>query len=108
MSRIIIRNRAETKWNSVIESKLQVMLGSMLANISRISVELDRVVETREQRVSYACKLALVDSNGEKYLLSTDQTDANLAIEGAIARARRAIIRLGRARMPDPRGMSAR
>ena len=108
MSRIIIRNRAETKWNSVIESKLHVMLGSMLANISRISVELDRVVETREQRVSYACKLALVDSSGDKYLLSTDQTDANLAIEGAIARARRAIVRLGRARMPDSRRMSAR
>lgn len=108
MSRIIIRNRAETKWSSVIESKLQVMLGSMLANISRINVELDRVVETREQRVSYSCKLAIVDSNGEKYLLSTDQTDANLAIEGAIARARRAIIRLGRARMPDPWRMSAR
>ena len=108
MSRIIIRNRAETKWNSVIESKLHLMLGSMLANISRISVELDRVVETREQRVSYACKLALVDSSGDKYLLSTDQADANLAIEGAIARARRAIIRLGRARMPDPRRMSAR
>lgn len=108
MSRIIIRNRAESKWNAVIETKLQVMLGSILTNLSRINVELDKVVETREQRGRYACKLALVDSSGEKYLLSTDQTDANLAIEGAIARARRAIIRRGRARKPEPWRMSAR
>ena len=108
MARIIIRNRAETKWQAVIETKLQVMLGSMLAHISRINVEFDRVVEAREQRVSYACKVVLVESSGQRYLLSNDQADANLAIEGAIARARRAITRLGRTRLPSRWQASAR
>ena len=108
MARIVIRNRAETKWQSVIETKLQVMLGSMLAHVSRITVEFDRVVEAREQRVSYACKVVLVESSGERYLLANDQADGNLAIEGAIARARRAITRLGRARLPSRWQASAR
>lgn len=108
MARIVIRNRAETKWQAVIETKLQVMLGSMLAHVSRVTVEFDRVVEAREQRVSYACKVVLVESSGERYLLANDQADGNLAIEGAIARARRAITRLGRARLPSRWQASAR
>jgi hypothetical protein len=108
MSRITIRNRAEPQWQPVIETKLQVMLGSMLAHISRIEVEFDRIVEARDQRVTYTCQLVLTESSGERYQLCNDQPDANLAIEGAIARARRSITRLGRARVPTWRQASAR
>ncbi len=96
MAKIVIRNRVESEWQPVIEAKLQIMLGSMLAYTSRIDIELDRGVQSRGDRSTYTCKLLLVEDNGERYTLSTDQPDADLAIEGAIARARRAMLRRAR------------
>ena len=99
MARILIRNRAEPEWKAAIEAKLQVMLGSMLSDISRIEIDLEKSSGQRGGGVTYGCTLALTESNGERYLLDNYQPDANLAIEGAIARARRAITRLSRVRV---------
>jgi hypothetical protein len=99
MAKILIRNRAEPEWRTVIEAKLQVMLGSMLTHISRVEVDLEKSPAQRGSGVTYGCKLVLIESNGERHLLDNYQPDANLAIEGAIARARRSITRLSRARV---------
>ena len=98
MAKIIIRNRIESEWQHVMEAKLQLMLGSMLACTNRIDIELVRGIASQDQSPTYTCKLLLLEDNGERYVLRTDQPDAGLAIEGAIARARRAMIRRSRAR----------
>lgn len=99
MARILIRDKSEDNWTPVIEAKLHVMLGSMLAHISRIDIEFSQIPGYRGGRPTYLCKLEVTERNGESYLLYNDQPDAYLAIEGAIARARRGITRLSRARV---------
>jgi hypothetical protein len=107
MAKIVIRNRVESEWQPVIEAKLQFMLGSMLAYTSRINIELDRDSQRQDKLATYVCKLLLVEDNGERYVHRTDQPDAELAIEGAIARARRAMLRRSRARTSGRRHASA-
>lgn len=99
MAKILIRNRAEPDWKPVIDAKLKVMLGSMLAHVARVDIELDRSIGQSNGQLTYSCKLVLTESNGQRYLLLNQQPDANLAIEGAIARVRRAITRQSRARV---------
>jgi hypothetical protein len=99
MAKILIRNRVDCDWKPVIETKLHVMLGSMLAHISRIDIEFSQIPGYRDGLATFVCKLEVIERNGENYLLYNYQPDANLAIEGAIARARRAITRLSRARV---------
>lgn len=99
MAKILIRNRVEYDWKPVVEAKLRVMLGSMLGDINRIDIEFSQIPGYRGGGETFACKLALTERNGESYLLYNHQPDANLAIEGAIARARRAMTRLSRARV---------
>ena len=98
MARVVIRNNAEEHWLQVIDSKLQVMLGSMLGYVSRIEVLLDKKLDQRTGRTTYCCTLVVRESSGQKHTLYNQQPDANLAIEGAIARARRAVTRLSRSR----------
>jgi hypothetical protein len=75
------------------------MLGSMLGDINRIDIEFGQIPGYRGGRETFVCKLEVTERNGERYLLYNYQPDANLAIEGAVARARRAITRLSRARV---------
>jgi hypothetical protein len=98
MARVVIRNDAEPQWQEVMDSKLQIMLGSMFGDISRIEILLDKVADQRLGQSVYNCTLLVRESSGQKHTLHNQQPDANLAIEGAIARARRAVTRLSRAR----------
>ncbi|HEY9147378.1 MAG TPA: hypothetical protein VIQ22_00090 [Gammaproteobacteria bacterium] len=101
MAKILIRNRADYDWKPAIEAKLQVMLGSMLAHINRIDIEFSEIPGYRDGPATFVCRLEVTERNGESYLLYNYQPDANLAMEGAIARARRAITRLSRARVSN-------
>ncbi len=90
MTKIVITNHAEPDWKPVIEAKLQIMLGSMLAYASRIDIRFDRIIHKHSKRATYTCKLILVEDNGERYAVHSDQPNGEMAIEGAIARTRRA------------------
>jgi hypothetical protein len=107
MAKIVIRNQVEPQLQPVIEAKLQIMLGSMLAYTSRVEIELDRDSQSHGKRPTYTCSLSLLEDNGERYALRTDQPDAELAVEGAVARVRRAMVRRSRARIPGRRQASA-
>jgi len=100
MPKVFINNRVDPKWQPIIEAKLHIMLGSMFVNVSRIDVELDRLPDRRNRQETYTFCLVVTDGNGARYEQRNDQPDANLAIEGAIARLRRAITRAKRGRGP--------
>ena len=106
MAKIIIKNRAEAKWDTVIEEKLQFILGSMLAYTTRIDIELNRVSHRDIKWITYACKLSLEDDHGNRYVLRNDQPDGDVAIEGAIARAKRVMVRRSRTRASGWRAAS--
>ena len=106
MVKIVISNRAELKWDTVIEKKLQIILGSMLAYTTRIDIELDRVSHRDIKWIIYACRLSLEDDHGNRYVLRNDQPDGDVAIEGAIARAKRVMVRRNRARASGWRAAS--
>ena len=99
MARVVIRNGAEDCWQRVIESKLHVMLGSMLGHVSRVDIALDKASDERTGQATYSCTLMVRESGGQRHTLHSHQPDANLAIEGAIARARRTLTRLSRTRV---------
>jgi ribosome-associated translation inhibitor RaiA len=98
MARIVISNTAEDCWQQVIESKLQIMLGSMLGQVGRVDIALDKSFDKRLGQTIYSCTLMVRESGGQKHMLHNHQADANLAIEGALARARRTLTRLSRSR----------
>lgn len=100
MAKLVIRNRAEPRWQPVIEDKLHLMLGSMLAFIARVEVDFDGPAEGRDGQSTYALSLLIVEGNGQRHVQHNSQPDGNMAIEGAIARARRAVTRQRRARAP--------
>jgi hypothetical protein len=107
MAKIVINNRAESIWDTVIEEKLQIIFGSMLAYTNRIDIELDRASEVEFERITYTCTLSLEDATGERYVLCNNQPDGELAIEGVIARARRVMIRRSRTRAGGWRATSS-
>jgi hypothetical protein len=47
MTRVVIRNGAEDQWQEVIESKLKVMLGSTLVQVTRIDIAMDKLLDQR-------------------------------------------------------------
>jgi len=96
MAKILIRNRVEHDWKPVIEAKLQVMRGSMLGDINRSDIEFSQIPGYRGGRETFVCKLEVTERNGESYVPNNCRPDASLAMEGAIARARRGITRLSR------------
>ncbi len=98
MLKTVINNRAEPEWTPVIEARLQIMLGSLLNQVTRIEVDFEHYVEKPAGQAMYSCKLCLTESSGQKYRIFNNQTDAKIAIEGALARARRMITRLSRDR----------
>ena len=100
MRKILIKNRAEPEWTSIIEARLRLMLGSMLGHINQLEVEFDVTDDDVFEQKNYSCKLTLVDGTGERLLFRNHQTDGNLAIDSATARARRSIVRLKRSRGP--------
>lgn len=106
VAKIVINNRAESKWDTVIEEKLQIILGSMLAYTTRIDIELDTVSHRDIKWMTYACKLSLEDDHGNRHVLRNDQADGDVAIEGAIARAKRVMVRRSRARASGWRSAS--
>ena len=106
MVKIVIKNRAEEKWHVVIAEKLQFILGSMLAYTTRIDVEFDKVSHIDGKWITYTCKLSLHDDNGDRHVLCNGQPDGDLAIEGAIARAKRVMVRRSRSRVSGRRPAS--
>ena len=98
MAKILIRNAAEEHWQQVMDSKLQVMLGSMFGHISRIEITLYKSSDQRNGQSIYNCRLLIRESSGQKHELCNHQPDGNHAVEGAIARGRRALTRLSRPR----------
>lgn len=90
MSKLIIRNYVVGIGDNVLESRIRSGLGSILAHSRRVQIELHQ--EDGESS-AYTCKLLFVKGNGSRYALSNTQPNAEIAIDGALARARRAMIR---------------
>ena len=104
MPRVTITNRAEPQWETVIESRVSVMLGSVFSRIARLDIEFDQGV--RGSPDAYSCKLKLTESEGGTQVIRNDQPDGAMAIEGALGRARRALIRAKRDRASIGRQVS--
>lgn len=94
MAKITISNRAQPEWEPAIDAKLQLVLGSVRAPINRLDIEFERFTCRRGGLSTCTCTSVLTAGNGQITLPFNQQPDANLAIEGAIAGARRAITRL--------------
>ena len=105
MPRVTINNRAAPQWDAVIESRVSVVLGSVFIRIARLDIEFDQGV--RGSPEAYSCKLRLTESKGATQQIRNDQSDGAMAIEGALGRARRALIRAKRDRAPMRRQDSA-
>jgi hypothetical protein len=98
MSKLTIRNHAQPEWDAVIEASARFMLGALVTRARRIEVELDHRDSPGGHYPAYTCKVIVVESSGERLVLHNQQPDGRRAIEGAMARARRAITRLSRSR----------
>jgi hypothetical protein len=92
MSNLVIRNYAESQWDSVLESQVRLGLGSISATSSRVEIELH---QAPGQNCAFTCQLLVLLANGEKHQFANTQPGADTAVEGVIARARRAMVRRG-------------
>ena len=92
MSKLTIRNYAAPQWTSVLESRARLGLGSILANSRRVEIELREGAPTN---TTFTCSLSVILTNGDKHKLTNTQPKAGIAIDGVIARTRRAVNRQG-------------
>jgi hypothetical protein len=104
MPRVTINNRAEPQWDTIIESRVSVMLGSVFTRIARLEIDFDYGVHGAAD--AYTCQLRVTESEGTRQLIRNDQPDGAMAIEGALGRARRSLIRAKRDRAPAHRQVS--
>ena len=98
MAKLIIRNTLQPEWSALIEARLRFMLGSILTNIQRVEVDFISSNGPAGQNSAYTCMVVVIEHSGERHELHNQQPNPHLAIEGAIARARRAMTRIKRSR----------
>ena len=90
MSKLVIKNSAAPHWTQVLESRASIGLGSLLAQSRRVDIELHR---NAPDSGPFTCSLTYVLGNGSKQTLSNTQPQADMAIDGVLARARRTLQR---------------
>lgn len=92
MSKMAIRNCAQAQWSSVLEARAALGLGSLPAISHRIDIELH---QAPGKDGVFTCSISVMMNNGDTHNLHNTQPNAVAAIDGVIARARRAIARRG-------------
>jgi ribosome-associated translation inhibitor RaiA len=107
MARLTITNLAAADWQVVIEDRVNLMLGSTMLNIRRIDIEFACHGLVDDKFRTHSCTVVVTEPSGAQLYLRNEQADANEAIDGAVARVRRAVARRMRARLPRQRHTSA-
>lgn len=99
MPKIVISNSIEKHWNGVIEARINYMLASVAGHLKTIDVEFTRNVRYRDDDPRHRCKVQVMEYSGVWHIVSNEQVDPSEAIDGAIARVRRSIVRLRQYRL---------
>ena len=107
MARMTITNRAAADWQAIIEDRVSLMLGSALVNIRRIDIDFDSHEQGDDQCRTHSFCIVLTEASGAQVCLRNEQVDANDAIEGGLARARRVVVRRKWTRLSRQRLSSA-
>jgi ribosome-associated translation inhibitor RaiA len=94
VAKINVRNQHETYWTGVIETRISYMLASVMVNVKSLDVDFDMNRTYGNSDTRYRCKVRALDNSGLWHVASNEQMDPSEAIDGAIARVRRSIVRL--------------
>ena len=108
MAKLIIRNVAHPQWTAVIEERVRFVLGSILTNVRRLEIYFDRCRGRSINQCAYTCQLVVIDRAGRRRVLHNQQMDPGDAIDGVLARTRRALTRQQRGYHPGWQTASAR
>jgi len=96
MRKIIIENYSDPKWHEMIEHKVDLTLSSINSSASSIRVSFESVCSSRDARSHYRCEVSGFLPNGKIETVSSLHPDGKTALQAAISRFKRNIIRTRR------------
>lgn len=93
MAKVVIDNRSDDSLTGLIEKKLSLTLASAMTSLSKLVVKLDEVTLDHSSRRGFRCEVQATFPNAKLVQLHTENPEAHSAIEGAISRMRREVVR---------------
>ncbi|MBT8146026.1 MAG: hypothetical protein KJN90_04190 [Gammaproteobacteria bacterium] len=99
MATISITNTAEPTLDELIRSRIHFMLGSSIASLKIVEVNVERSVQPGQDSEIVRCDLRVLEIGGKWHLVSTRQRNLTSAVEGSLTRLRRSLRRHRQYRM---------
>ncbi|MEZ5490560.1 MAG: hypothetical protein R3F50_09615 [Gammaproteobacteria bacterium] len=93
MSTISIRNSIEPAMDPLIESRIYVTLGSSLASVRVLEAVIESGTSSDLSGKVVRCDLRALEQHGKWHLVSSQQYDLTNALEGALTRLKRSLLR---------------
>lgn len=93
MAKIVVNNLAGEPWVDVINTKVNLFLASTLSSLSVVHVSLEKLNGKTIHDNKYRCEVQGVYSSSKRLLASNENPNALAAIEGAVHRLKRSIVR---------------
>ena len=99
MATISISNTAEPVLDELIQSRIYVMLGSSMASLKIVEVNIEKCEQRGQNAEIFRCDLRVLEVGGKWHLVSTQQQNVIRAVEGSLTRLRRSLQRQRQYRM---------
>ena len=93
MATISIKNSVDPAMDELIEARIYFMLGSTLASLRMLEVVIDKTAESAHSGSVVQCNLRAMEEHGRWHLISSQQHELTHALEGAVTRLRRSLLR---------------
>ena len=99
MATISITNTAEPSLDELIQSRIYFMLGSSIASLKIVEVNIEKSIQRGQDAEMIRCDLRVLEIGGKWHLVSTQQQNLISAVEGSLTRLRRSLQRHRQYRM---------
>ena len=99
MATISITNTAEPALDEMIQSRIYFMLGSSMASLKIVEMNVEKCKQTGQESDIIRCDLRVLEIGGKWHLVSTQQNHLAGAVEGSLTRLRRSLQRHRQYRM---------
>lgn len=91
MAKLKIQNSAGTSWQSTIEQRAYLMLSSLSASVSSVTIQFDELAADGAMPRRYRCSASSPDLTSGTCEVSVEHPNGKNAIDGTLLRFRRIV-----------------
>jgi len=93
VAKVVIDNRSDDSLTGLIETKLSLILASAMTSLSKLVIRLDEITLDNSPRPGFRCEVQATFPNAKLVQLHAENPEAHSAIEAAISRMKREVVR---------------